>query len=200
MRHRSRRCKIQGDAPAHAAAGRRCWRWGAWAGWYGAAGRAAMLRGRRRLRGPRRRPAAARGHAARRPRGDLPRPTARCWLPARPAGPSAPPRGSWPTTPVEPAARSVERDPGAGLRGYAGQILGPANLQRLPAAPPRGYRDDGRRRAGLVPGARCGGHPDPAGYPPRLPAGGFYGRSCWALPTWTTRACGGWSCVTIRRS
>ena len=26
-------------------------------------------------------------------------PTVRCWPPARPAGPSAPPRGRWPTTP-----------------------------------------------------------------------------------------------------
>lgn len=26
-------------------------------------------------------------------------PTVRCWLPARPAGPSALPRGRWPTTP-----------------------------------------------------------------------------------------------------
>ena len=28
----------------------------------------------------------------------------------------------------------------------------------------------------LVSGAQCPGHPDPAGYPPRLPAGRFYGR------------------------
>ena len=32
------------------------------------------------------------------PAGRLPRLMARCWLPARPAGPSVPPRGSWPTS------------------------------------------------------------------------------------------------------
>ena len=32
------------------------------------------------------------------PVGRLPRLMARCWLPARPAGPSVPPRGSWPTS------------------------------------------------------------------------------------------------------
>ena len=36
------------------------------------------------------------------PAGRFTPPTARCWLPARPAGPSAPPRGKWPTTKLNP--------------------------------------------------------------------------------------------------
>ena len=90
----------------------------------------------RRLRGTRRRPAAARGHAARRPWGDL----FRRWYaagrqrdlldhPRRPAGDGRRRRRT--------GCAGVERNFRAGLRRYAGQIQ-PANLQRLPAAPPRG--------------------------------------------------------------
>ena len=153
----------------------------------------------RRLRGTRRRPAAARGHAARRPRGDLLPPTARCWLPARPAGPSAPPRGKWPTTQSNPLPLGAERD----LRNCIGH-QNPSQNSASAASATTAFCAS--RVDKDMAGGRCGTGAGPrtawmACRCARTPSASTRGKetlwaASWALPMWTTRACGGWNCAT----
>ena len=173
------------NAPAHAAAGG-----GAGGRVSGRAGGAAFCIDAarpRRLCAARRRPAAARGHAACRARRDLRcRRHAACGQrdllddPRRPAGDGGRSRGA--------CRKGAERDSGAGLRRDTGKIQ-PADFQRLPAAPPRG-QGDGRCGPGLVPRQRCAGCSDPTGHKARLPAGEFYGRYPWFYRCGQCRAVG----------